>query len=141
MWPATFESRLRSWQDLRSCATSLPKQQCLERINQWWFAAPWCSYHLHWDDRDTWPNPWQLLEDNVFCSLARGLGMLYTICLLDRTDLQASEMVETENDNLVLIDSGIYVLNWDRDTIVNINPNATSQRHRVPQSSINHMIR
>jgi hypothetical protein len=140
MWATTFEARLRDWQLLRHRVTDAPKPECLEHINQWWFAAPWCGYYLHWDDRATWPDPWQLLEDNIFCSLARGLGMLYTISLLDRADIKHSELVQTENDNLVLIDSGKYVLNWDPDRIVNINPGITNTRHRVQQSSINHMI-
>ena len=140
MWAATFESRLQAWQTLRQSVSHLPAARCLEHINQWWFGTPWCSYYLHWDDRDSWPDPWQLLQDNIFCSLARGLGMLYTITLLDREDIKHSELVETENDNLVLIDSGKYVLNWDPDRIVNINPGITNTRHRVQQSSINHMI-
>ena len=140
MWATTFEARLRDWQALRHCVKDAPRLQCLEHLNQWWFSAPWCGYYLHWDDRASWPDPWQLLEDNIFCSLARGLGMLYTISLLDREDIKHSELIETENDNLVLIDSGKYVLNWDAHRIVNINPGATNPRHRVQQSSINHMI-
>ena len=140
MWPATFETRLQAWQTLRQSTIHLPAVTCLEHINQWWFDAPWCSYYLHWDDRAAWPDPWQLLEDNIFCSLARGLGMLYTISLLDRADIQTAELVETENDNLVLTDSGKYVLNWDPNRIVNINPGQANPRHRIHQSSINHMI-
>lgn len=140
MWPATFEARLQNWQDLRNSIACLPKNECLIRINQWWFNAPWTGYYLHWDDHNSWPTPWQLLEDNIFCSLARGLGILYTVALLERTDIQDSEMIETENDNLVLVDGGKYVLNWDCDTIVNISPRAPNPRHRVQQSSINQLI-
>lgn len=140
MWAATFEARLRAWQALRHSVKDVPKCECLEHINQWWSAAPWYSYYLHWDDQTTWPGPWQLLEDNIFCSLARGLGMLYTISLLDRADIQTAELVETKNDNLVLVDSGKYVLNWNPHRIVNINPGTIITRHRVQQNSINHMI-
>lgn len=140
MWSSTFEARLQDWQQLRHSVYDLPKVECLQMINQWWFRSPWCGYYLHWDDRASWPDPWQLLHDNIFCSIARGLGMLYTVSLLDRADLQHSEMVETENDNLVLIDSGKYVLNWDRNTVVNISPTITNTHHRIQQSSINHKI-
>ena len=140
MWAGTFEARLQAWQTLRQSVIYLPAVTCLEHINQWWFDTPWCSYYLHWDDRDSWPDPWQLLEDNIFCSLARGLGMLYTISLLDRADIQTAELVETQNDNLVLIDSGKYVLNWEMDRIVNINLGQANPCHRIHQSSINHMI-
>jgi hypothetical protein len=36
--------------------------------------------------KPTWPDPWQLLSDDVYCEVARGLGILYTITLLDRAD-------------------------------------------------------
>jgi hypothetical protein len=140
MWPTTFEARLQHWQVLRQSVVRLPKTECLEQINHWWFQSPWCGYYLHWDDRAMWPDPWQLLEDNIFCSLARGLGILYTLSLLDREDIQHSELVETENDNLVLIDSEKYVLNWDRDTIVNISLGATNPRRRVQQHSLKQLI-
>ena len=140
MWPSTFDARLRDWQTLRRSVIDLPTTQCLEQINHWWFQAPWSGYYLHWDDRERWPTPWQLLEDNIFCSLARGLGMLYTVALLDRVDLQQSELIETDNDNLVLIDSGKYVLNLDADTIVNINPGILNPHRRIQQCSINHII-
>ena len=141
MWATTFEARLRNWQALRHSVADARKPECLEQINQWWFAAPWCGYHLHWDDQATWPDPWQLLEDNIFCSLARGLGMLYTISLLDRADIQTAELGETQNDNVVLIDSGKYVLKWDSASIVNISPGSINPRHRVQQASINQTIR
>ena len=94
----------------------------LEDINTWWFRAPWTAYHLHWDDNETWPDPWQLLNDNIYCELARGLGILYTITLLDRADLAPVELVLTaESGNLVLAAPEKYILNWASDTIVNTN--------------------
>jgi hypothetical protein len=67
-----------------------------------------------------WPDPWQLLSDNHYCDIARGLGILYTITLLDRADLADTTLVLTETgDNLVLVNKSKYILNWDQDTIVN----------------------
>ena len=125
VWPVTFESRLDSWTQLRTRANSLPVDQALDAINAWWFSSPWTGYHLHWDDREDWPDPWQLLDDNMFCEVARGLGILYTITLLDRADIDSAELVLTKNGhNLVLVDKSKYILNWDKSSIVNINPEA-----------------
>ena len=120
MWPNTFVLRLESWNSLRDSCQNLPLEQALEAINTWWFNVPWKPYYLHWDDQSTWPDPWQLLSDNHYCDLARGLGILYTITLLDRADLTSAELVLTEEgDNLVLVEKLKYILNWDKDTIVN----------------------
>lgn len=140
MWADTFHERLRSWCNLRQQVSGMPLHQCLDTVNQWWMQAPWSSYYLHWDDQAEWPDPWQLLDDNIFCSLARGLGIMYTISLLQRSDLCHTELVETKKDNLVVVDDGIYVLNWDRDTIVNISPEITNRNRRLSISDINHQI-
>ena len=78
---------------------------------------------MHWDDQEDWPDPWQLLDDNIFCEVARGLGILYTITLLDRADIDSAVLVLSKNGhNLVQVDKSKYILNWDKSTIVNIDP-------------------
>ena len=120
IWPATFAARLESWNLLRDRCQNLPLESALDEINRWWFHAPWRPYYLHWDDQPTWPDPWQLLSDNVYCDLARGLGIVYTISMLDRADMADATLVLTENDgNLVQVAKEKYILNWKPDTIVN----------------------
>jgi hypothetical protein len=133
IWPATFAARLESWNLLRDQCQNLSAQSALEHINAWWFRAPWRPYYLHWDDQATWPDPWQLLSDDIYCELAKGLGILYTITLLDRADLAPAELVLTaESGNLVLATPEKYILNWASDTIVNTNLNTTKLRQYAP---------
>jgi hypothetical protein len=120
IWPTTFAERLESWNSLRSQCQNLPIKTALTEINAWWFNSPWRPYYLHWDDQLTWPDPWQLLSDNVYCPLARGLGILYTITLLDRADMAPADLILTEEgDNLVLVAKEKYILNWETDSVVN----------------------
>jgi len=122
MWPQTFSDRLAGWNLLRNQCQNLPAQSALTQINQWWFRAPWRPYYLHWDDQSTWPDPWQLLSDDIYCEVARGLGILYTITLLDRADLASACLVLTESGhNLVLVGQTKYILNWESDAVVNNN--------------------
>lgn len=140
MWPRTFDARLASWLELRRLCVTQPLQQSLAAINQWWFDAPWSAYHLHWDDQDTWPDPWQLLDDNIYCDLARGLGMLYTITMIDRPDVQCARLVEIDADNLVEILPEKYILNWDQHSIVNTNLTLSKVKHSVSQQQIKQQI-
>jgi len=120
IWSTTFSNRLTSWNVLRDRCQNLPIESALEEINSWWFNAPWRPYYLHWDDQPGWPDPWQLLSDNIYCDLARALGIMYTISLLDRADMADAELVLTEEgDNLVLVAKEKYILNWSPDSIVN----------------------
>jgi hypothetical protein len=141
MWPVSFEQRLHAWGVLRESAQQEPVGQALANINAWWFQAPWRAYHLHWDDRPSWPNPWELLSDNIYCDLARGLGILYTITLLDRADLQDSVLTESDHGNLVLVQEGKYILNWDSDRVLNINLEQIKSPHNVTQQQIQQQIR
>jgi hypothetical protein len=108
----------------------MPAESALETINDWWLQTPWQPYYLHWDDQNTWPDPWTLLNDNIYCDLARGLGILYTISLLDRADLVDADLVLThEGHNLVLVSKSKYILNWNPDIIVNTNQEIRIKRH------------
>lgn len=120
MWPTNYHDRLSAWIDLRSSCRHQPLDQALLAVQTWWLSTPWQPYYLHWDDRDRWPNPWELLSDNIFCDVARALGMLYTVTLLDRIDCQSVELISTDQDNLVLVQGGKYVMNWQDGAIVNI---------------------
>ena len=129
IWLSTFASRLESWNSLRQRCQNLPAQSALENINAWWFRAPWRPYYLHWDDQNSWPDPWQLLSDDTYCELARGLGILYTITLLDRADLAPVDLILTHDSaNLVQVGKEKYILNWQPDTVVNTNLEFQIQR-------------
>jgi hypothetical protein len=134
MWPQTFSSRLESWNLLRSQCQTLSPKSALEDINRWWFQVPWRPYYLHWDDQNTWPDPWQLLSDDIYCEVARGLGILYTVTLLDRADLAPASLILTaDGTNLVQVGREKYILNWEANTVVNTNLEFTIQRQYQQQ--------
>jgi hypothetical protein len=136
MWAKTFAGRLESWYSMRQQCRDLPAESALELVNSWWFTTPWQPYYLDWLDLETWPDPWQLLSDNVYCDLARALGILYTISLLDRADLtDATLVLSQDGHNLVMVDKSKYILNWNPDTVVNTSQ--TIEIHRqLSQSQI-----
>jgi hypothetical protein len=141
MWPHTFADRLVSWNHLREQSKNIPLDQSLAMINAWWFRAPWIPYHLHWDDQNNWPDPWQLLDDNLFCPLARGLGILYTIAITSCPDVEDAVLAEIDSDNLVLINKKKYILNWDKDEIVNINLGRQNPKRSVSLKQIQQQIK
>jgi hypothetical protein len=141
MWPKTFAERLESWAQLREQASTADAETALAAINSWWFQTPWRAYHLHWDDQAVWPDPWQLLSDDLYCPLARGLGILYTITMLDRPDLQDAVLAEVDSDNLVLVAKKKYILNWDPEQMLNITLGHFKSHHSITQEQIQQQIR
>ena len=141
MWSQNFSERLESWTQLRQQCHQLDSEPALIKINQWWFQTPWTAYHLHWDDQADWPDPWQLLSDDQYCPVARGLGIMYTIAMLDREDLQDARMIEYQSDNLVLVNQEKYILNWDPDQVLNISLGRSKPRWQVSQEQVKQKIR
>ena len=141
MRATTFEERLRQWNKLRETCSTLPLEDCLDAINQWWFQTTWCPYHLHWDDQQDWPDPWQLLSDNIFCDVARGLGIMYTITMLDRADLQDSQLVEEDQRNLVLVNKRKYILNYSHDDILNTYLESGKIRRELTQQQLKQKLK
>jgi hypothetical protein len=117
----SYEARLRSWYDLRSqIEQSDTKTKCVE-IDKWWQKAPLVNHHLHILDSESWPDPWELLVENTYCTVARALGMCYTLLLLGITDIELVEATDKNGEDvvLVLVDSAKYVLNYWPETVVN----------------------
>lgn len=116
-----YETRLRSWVDLRYKLLRLPTFDQAVEIDKFWQRVPLQNYYLHPDFVKDWPDPWQLISDNLFCNYARALGMIYTLVMLDTKNI---ELVEAKDDNnnevvLVLVDDAKYVLNYWPETVVN----------------------
>ena len=142
MWPQTPEQRLHSWYQLRLDTADMPLESCLAAVNDWWFLAPMNSRYLHWDDVDNWPTPWELLNDNIFCDVARALGMLYTIAIIERPEITELSMFQTDEDNLVQINQGKYILNWGNQQVVNINSvTSTEIKKHISSENFQHVIR
>jgi hypothetical protein len=116
-----YETRLLNWSALRKNLTNLSLDRICVEVDAFWQKTPIQNYYLHRDFIPQWPDPWQLLLDNVYCQYARGLGMIYTLWLLG---IQAIDFVEAKDDNnnevvLVIVDNAKYVLNYWPGTVLN----------------------
>ena len=116
----SYDARLQSWYDLRATIKSDNiKNQCVQ-IDHWWQQAPLVNRHLHILDNETWPGPWDLLVENTYCTLARALGMCYTLLLLQINDIKLVDASDNLGDDcvLVLVDNAKYILNYHPNTVI-----------------------
>ena len=119
-WPSNFEDLLIEWTHIRHDCQRMPLADAMLRINDWWWRAPTYGPVLDWNDINDWPNPWELLERPGWCDLAKALGMLYTIMLLESQDIDGVVLMDTDQGNLVQVNQGIYILNWSPGKVLNI---------------------
>jgi len=136
IWPRDFSNRLTAWVNLRQQVCVLDSDTALNTINRWWLASPWCPYYLHWDDISDWPDPWQLLSDNIYCDVARGLGIMYTIAMLERDEFRDARLIDSDLGNLVQVGNGKYILNWSPTQILNTNLRVTKIKRGITQEQL-----
>lgn len=114
----TYDTRLKSWYQLRqSLENSDLKIKCIE-IDKYWQKAPMVNHYLHFDFINEWPNPWELIYDNNYCTIARALGITYTLLLLGINDIEFAEATDYNSESvvLVLVEKN-YVLNYWPNTV------------------------
>ena len=120
MWIEDYDSRLRSYRHLRQALPQANLERQLEVIDQWWADAPKGTNIIHWQDKDNWPNPWELLAESVYDELAKSLGIVYTILFVNNNvDVSILRAMDTNgNDCIVVSVNNKYILNWDSESVI-----------------------
>ena len=137
-----YETRLKSWYDLRkSLENSDIKTICLA-IDKWWQYAPLVNHHLHLDEIETWPGPWDLLLENNYCQIARGLGMVYTLQLVGIKDIDFCIAIDDNSEEcpLVMVDRAIYVMNYYPNTVISNSLNDFKVTSHIDMTKLNKKI-
>lgn len=118
---SSYDAIFLNWYELRKELTDKSTEiKCIE-IDKWWQKAPLVNHYLTTENLDNWPNPWELLSENHYCQIARGLGMFYTLHLLDVKEIDFV-MAKDYNDEivpLIIVENAKYILNYWPDTVLN----------------------
>ena len=121
MFEKNYEERLKIWSEFRqSLNTSCTP---FEDVIAFYKRAPYVSIHTDPWNREMWPTPWQLIDENQYCDFVRVLGMCYSLQLTERFK-DASTEIHIGIDNnitqyyLLMIDD--TVIGWD-DTVVSLS--------------------
>jgi len=120
MWQPRFDDRLLEWRELRNKSAQLSLEDALVTVDQWWQRAPLTNHYLHLDEYEKWPLPWDLLADDVYCDLAKCLGIVYTLILIKHEDIESIRILQLEDFYAVEVNSS-YILNYIPNEIVNTN--------------------
>jgi len=129
------DNRIPSWRDWRNELEKLSLSEAVNKVAQDWAKVPTVTHYLAPDRIADWPNPWQLITDNLYCDLSVALGMHYSLALLEKTEitdlrLQVYRIPEGWL-NLSSINQGKYVLNYNHGNVVNSSQLNISQKELV----------
>jgi hypothetical protein len=125
MFKLTASERLSRWKSFRQELASLSHEEALVQVLHFWQHCPFRPFYLNPDDPVTWPDPWQLIEENYYCDLAKVLGIVYTLHLsIHGNKLNPEIRVYYDPDtrytyHIAYFNQGKYVINLVEDEIVN----------------------
>lgn len=123
------EDRLRHWKDFRSTldADSTDENHLLEVIN-YWNQYPINDRYIDPFEPEEWPTPWELIHDNDYCRSSLAYMMAQTLQMSsdnrwspERLKLKYINDSEFGTDFIILVVDDKYVLNYDRNKIINFD--------------------
>ena len=121
MFDKNFEDRLITWAKFREELETHPEP--FQAVIDYYNRAPISSiYNDPWDN-STWPDPWQMIEENRYCEFGIVLGMCYSLQLTERFINSTFEIhiytdIEKSGLDYVLIVDNTHVLGYDRYKVV-----------------------
>ena len=128
MFDKKFEDRMRLWSEFRSTVET--SADPLGSVINFYKKAPLVSIQADPRDKNTWPDPWELLYDNQYCNFCIILGICYTLQLTDRfkdTDFKIHICTNTE-------DSEVKYLLYVGDNVIGYDMNKVVSKFEIPDS-------
>ena len=125
MFKLPTSERLSRWKAIRQSIDILPLDQACKKTVEFWEACPFIPFYLSADDIKNWPDPWQLIEENYYCDLAKALGIVYTLYLTRHGSVIDPEIrvyydPKTKYSyHIAYLCQGKYVLNLIEGEVVN----------------------
>ena len=124
-----FEQRLSVWRDFRNSLETLedPIQETINFFDD----VPLANIAADPYSKDTWPNPWELIEENNYCPFVKILAICYTLQLTDRFSQSVFEIHITQDKKRSATDYLLYV----DDFVIGLNGDSYVHRKEIPNST------
>ena len=125
MWKLKPGERLARWRDFRKQLDTQSLDEAIRATVDFWASCPFTPYYLDVKQPQTWPDPWQLIDENYYCDVAKCLGIVYTLLLTEhRNTIEFEIRVYYDPEarltyNLAWLNQGKYVLNLESTEVVN----------------------
>lgn len=128
MFDKRYEERLALWRKFRDELNSSldPIQDAINFYNQ----APTCLIAADPYTPSTWPTPWEILEENNYCSFVKILAICYTLQLTDCLSQAAYEIHITQDNKK----SERYYLLYVDDVVIGFTGDTYVQRKDLPNT-------
>ena len=129
MFDKSYYHRLRAWKALRDNLeiSKTPFQDVLD----FWKMAPLGRQYTDPYDSERWPDPWELVHENIYCEFLQILGICYTLQLTERFSASSFEIHITLDKKQ---DTIVYLLFVDNQAIGYYNDG------NIDKNDIKHLV-
>jgi hypothetical protein len=134
MFDRKFEDRLAAWHMFRlGLETS---KSPLEDVVALYSTAPVESIHTDPWDQTSWPQPWQLLDENQYCDFRIVLGCCYSLQLTDRFKGSSFEI----HIAMDYSKSETYYLLFVDDNVIGYEQGTVTTRSKLPETLVSQRV-
>jgi len=110
---STPEERISRWKDLRDSLDGSDEEEMLNNVAQFFADIPVGPRYIDYYTPDSWPTPWEILYDKLFCPNSISLLIYYTLLLQLGEDRIEVVLIDDKKDRFLvpLLDKK-YILNY-----------------------------
>jgi len=106
----SYEERLKNWHDFRESLEH--SSDPIFDVFNFYKEIPRVLIQTDPYDRETWPDPWELINENIYCDFCILLGMCYSLQLTDRFSGQDFEIYITQDREKSQTNYLLFVNEW-----------------------------
>ena len=132
MYDKQYEDRLASWAEFRSTLETShdPIQDTIDFFSK----APLVNIQTDPYTPSSWPDPWELIKENIYCPFVKILAICYTLQLTDILSRESFEIHITHDQKK----SSTYYLLYVGNRVVGFEEGKHIHRDKLPKSIISH---
>ena len=137
MFDKKYEDRLSAWREFRErleCSSD-PIQLAVDYYKN----APLVSMSVDPYTPSNWPDPWELIAENLYCDFGKILGICYSLQLTDCLSHESFEIHITQDREK----SAIYYLLFVGNRVIGFNGDTHVHKGKLPntfQSQLEHVM-
>ena len=134
MFDKKLEERMFLWRQFRD--TLETSKDPIQDTIDFYSRAPACTFAADPFTSSTWPDPWELLEENNYCSFVKILAICYTLQLTDVLS-QAQYEIHITRDNK---NSETYYLLYVDDIVIGFTGDTYVQSKELPDNLYSELV-
>jgi hypothetical protein len=115
--------RLHLWKSLRTDIQELALEAQLKKVAEFCSKIPYGARTIDYYTPESWPTPWEILYNGIFCTSSISLLMFYTLSLIPNFKDKIALILVNDGTDIFLLPlvNDKYILNYILGSVVEID--------------------